>query len=165
MASSCPSRRRKSILRGLEESFRNTLLERLGTSFSEAVLARIHELAGITTIPRTGAKKQSGKSRPNSPNVSTGQQIIKAPTSCATWMVQAGTDPKSVQGQMRHSRISTTVDIYAQFVPEGQKRAAAKLTEHVAEQVENSDLMLVRYWSNKVAISERKPMSETREGC
>ncbi len=32
-------------------------------------------------------------------------------TSCATWMVQAGADPKSVQGQMRHSRISTTMDI------------------------------------------------------
>ena len=43
-------------------------------------------------------------------------------TSCATWMVQAGADPKSVQGQMRHSRISTTMDIYVQFVPEGQKQ-------------------------------------------
>ena len=32
-------------------------------------------------------------------------------TSCATWMVQAGADPKSVQGQMRHSRFSTTMDI------------------------------------------------------
>jgi site-specific recombinase XerD len=41
-------------------------------------------------------------------------------TSCATWMVQAGADPISVQGQMRHSRISTTMDIYAQFVPDGQ---------------------------------------------
>ena len=59
-------------------------------------------------------------------------------TSCATWMVQAGADPKSVQGQMRHSRISTTMDIYAQFVPEGQRRAAAKLTEYVEEQVKKS---------------------------
>jgi integrase len=32
-------------------------------------------------------------------------------TSHATWLVQAGADPKSVQGQMRHSRISTTMDI------------------------------------------------------
>jgi hypothetical protein len=31
-------------------------------------------------------------------------------TSHATWLVQAGADPKSVQGQMRHSRISTTMD-------------------------------------------------------
>ena len=32
-------------------------------------------------------------------------------TSHATWLVQAGADPKSVQGQMRHSRISTTMEI------------------------------------------------------
>ena len=38
-------------------------------------------------------------------------------TSHATWLVQAGADAKSVQGQMRHSRISTTMDIYAQIVP------------------------------------------------
>ena len=59
-------------------------------------------------------------------------------TSCATWMVQAGADPKSVQGQMRHARISTTMEIYAQFVPEGQRQAVAKLTEYVAEQMRNS---------------------------
>jgi hypothetical protein len=35
---------------------------------------------------------------------------------------------------MRHSRISTTMDIYAQFVPEGQKRAARKLTEYVEQE-------------------------------
>jgi len=44
-------------------------------------------------------------------------------TSHATWLVQAGADPKSVQGQMRHSRISTTMDIYAQIVPASQRRA------------------------------------------
>ena len=38
-------------------------------------------------------------------------------TSRATWMVEAGANPKDVQGQMRHSRISTTMDICAQFVP------------------------------------------------
>ena len=41
-------------------------------------------------------------------------------TSHATWMVEAGANPKDVQGQMRHSRISTTMDIYAQFVPESR---------------------------------------------
>lgn len=65
-------------------------------------------------------------------------------TSCATWQLQAGADPKSVQGQMRHSRISTTMDIYAQFVPEGQKRAARKLTEYVAEQAKKSGPLLVQ---------------------
>jgi ATP-dependent helicase/nuclease subunit A len=32
-------------------------------------------------------------------------------TSYATWMVEAGANPKDVQGQMRHSRIATTMDI------------------------------------------------------
>jgi integrase len=54
-------------------------------------------------------------------------------TSYATWLVQANADPKSVQGQMRHSRISTTMDIYAQFVPESQRRAVEKLTAMVTE--------------------------------
>lgn len=50
-------------------------------------------------------------------------------TSHATWLVQAGADPKSVQGQMRHSRISTTMDIYAQIVPAAQRRALEQLSE------------------------------------
>jgi hypothetical protein len=32
---------------------------------------------------------------------------------------------------MRHSRISTTMDIYAQFVPESQRRALAKMSAMV----------------------------------
>jgi hypothetical protein len=48
-----------------------------------------------------------------------------------TWMVEAGANPKDVQGQMRHSRISTTMDIYAQFVPESQRRALAKMSAMV----------------------------------
>lgn len=59
-------------------------------------------------------------------------------TSHATWLVQAGADPKSVQGQMRHTRISTTMDIYAQIVPLAQRRAVEKLSEFVDEPVPNS---------------------------
>jgi site-specific recombinase XerD len=62
-------------------------------------------------------------------------------TSCATWMVQSGADPKSVQGQMRHSRISTTMDIYAQFVPEGQKQAVKQLRAFVERSVPNVPLV------------------------
>jgi site-specific recombinase XerD len=50
-------------------------------------------------------------------------------------MVQAGADPKSVQGQMRHSRISTTMEIYAQFVPEGQRRPVEQMTEYARKSV------------------------------
>jgi integrase len=52
-------------------------------------------------------------------------------TSCATWMVEAGANPKDVQGQMRHSRIATTMDIYAQNVPDSQRRAVAKMMDMV----------------------------------
>lgn len=48
-------------------------------------------------------------------------------TSHATWLVQAGADPKSVQGQMRHSRVTTTLDIYAQTVPLAQRHALEQL--------------------------------------
>jgi integrase len=55
--------------------------------------------------------------------------------SYATWLVQSGADPKSVQGQMRHSRISTTLDIYAQMVPVTQRRAVEKLSEFAKSRV------------------------------
>lgn len=47
--------------------------------------------------------------------------------SFATWLKMAGTDVKDAQALMRHSRASTTLDIYQQFVPESQRRAVAKL--------------------------------------
>jgi integrase len=65
-------------------------------------------------------------------------------TSHATWLVQAGADPKSVQGQMRHSRISTTMDIYAQIVPEAQRRALKKLSAFVKKSVPNAVPLLVQ---------------------
>ena len=53
--------------------------------------------------------------------------------SCATWMQQAGVDVKEAQGVMRHSRASTTQDIYQQLVPEAQHKAVRKLTEYVEQ--------------------------------
>ncbi len=50
-------------------------------------------------------------------------------------MVEAGANPKDVQGQMRHSRIQTTLDIYAQFVPESQRRAVEKTSAMVAARI------------------------------
>jgi integrase len=52
-------------------------------------------------------------------------------TSCATWLIEAGANPKDVQGHMRHSRTSTTMDIYAQCVPGSQRRAVAKMADMV----------------------------------
>jgi integrase len=48
-------------------------------------------------------------------------------TSHATWLKLAGADVKDAQAQMRHSRASTTMDIYQQFVPESQRTAINKL--------------------------------------
>ena len=46
----------------------------------------------------------------------------------ATWLKLVGADVKDAQAQMRHSRASTTMDIYQQFVPESQRRAVDRLT-------------------------------------
>ena len=56
-------------------------------------------------------------------------------TSFVTWMVQAGANPKQVQGLARHSRNSTTMDIYAQFVPEGQRRAVEQMGEYARKAI------------------------------
>src|SRR5690242_5141441 len=49
-------------------------------------------------------------------------------TSHATWLKMAGADVKDAQAQMRHSRSSTTMDIYQQFVPERQVQVVARLS-------------------------------------
>jgi len=46
----------------------------------------------------------------------------------ATWLKMAGAGVKDAQAQMRHSRASTTLDIYQQFVPESQQKVVAKLS-------------------------------------
>jgi integrase len=48
-------------------------------------------------------------------------------TSHAVWLKLAGADVKDAQAQMRHSRASTTLDIYQQFVPESQRTVVDKL--------------------------------------
>jgi integrase len=48
-------------------------------------------------------------------------------TSYGTWLKREGADMKDIQGQMRHSRISTTMDIYVQDIPESRRRAVERL--------------------------------------
>lgn len=47
--------------------------------------------------------------------------------SFATWLKLAGADVKDAQALMRHSRATTTLDVYQQFVPESQRQAVEKL--------------------------------------
>jgi integrase len=49
-------------------------------------------------------------------------------TSHATWLKMANADMKDAQAQMRHSRASTTLDIYQQFTPESQRRVVDALS-------------------------------------
>jgi len=42
-------------------------------------------------------------------------------TSHASWLKMAGADVKDAQAQIRHSRASTTLDIYQQFTLESQR--------------------------------------------
>jgi integrase len=55
----------------------------------------------------------------------------------ATWLKMVGADVKDAQGQMRHSRASTTMDIYQQFVPESQRRVVDRLTSLMQSQTVN----------------------------
>ena len=48
--------------------------------------------------------------------------------SYATWLRMVGTDPRDRQSLMRHSRFTTTAEIYEQDLPESQIRAVEKLT-------------------------------------
>jgi integrase len=48
-------------------------------------------------------------------------------TSHAVWLKLAGADVKDAQGQMRHSRASTTLDIYQQCVPASQRSVVDRL--------------------------------------
>ena len=76
----------------------------------------------------------------NRPKVGTGWvnwQVVMR--SYGTWMIEAGADPKAVQAQMRHSRISTTKDIYAQFVRAAQRRAVAQIMVMVDETLSKLD--------------------------
>lgn len=48
-------------------------------------------------------------------------------TSHAVWLKLAGADVKDAQGKMRHSRASTTMDVYQQLVPESQRQLVDRL--------------------------------------
>ena len=63
--------------------------------------------------------------------------------SCATWMDQAQINVKDAQGLMRHSRASTTQDVYQQVVPEAQRKAVRRLTAYVKSVQETDAVSMV----------------------
>ena len=58
--------------------------------------------------------------------------------SYATWMSQAQVNVKDAQGLMRHSRASTTQDVYQQVVPESQRKAVQKLSAFVKQSLKEA---------------------------
>jgi len=60
-------------------------------------------------------------------------------TSYGTWMADSGAHPKDVQAQMRHSRFGTTMDIYAQIVPESQQIAVRRMGAAVANRIRQQE--------------------------
>jgi len=66
------------------------------------------------------------------------RELALPPTSRATWAIEAGANPKDVQAMMRHSRVGTTLDIYAQFVPDSQRRAIEQTSKMAAERIANA---------------------------
>ena len=59
-------------------------------------------------------------------------------TSRATWAIEAGANPKAVQAMMRHSRITTTLDVYAQHVDDSQRKAIEQTSKMAAERIANA---------------------------
>jgi integrase len=59
-------------------------------------------------------------------------------TSRATWLVSAGANIKDAQGLMRHAQIQTTLDIYAQHVPESQRSAIDVTSKMAAGRIANA---------------------------
>lgn len=47
----------------------------------------------------------------------------------STWLKMVGADAKDAQALMRHSRASTTLDIYQQHVPQSQRKVVNRLSE------------------------------------
>jgi integrase len=59
-------------------------------------------------------------------------------TSRATWMVEAGANVKDVQAAMRHADVQVTLNIYAQTVPESQRRAVEVTSSMAAGRIANA---------------------------
>jgi integrase len=55
----------------------------------------------------------------------------------ATWLKMAGADIKDAQAQMRHSRATTTLDVYMQNIPESQRAAVDRLHQLAPTQTIN----------------------------
>ena len=73
--------------------------------------------------------------------------------SFATWLIEGGANPKAVQSLLRHSRVETTMNLYAQVTSEGQRQAIQLLPAYPEEAAE---LVWSQFGHNKLAFQGRK---------
>jgi hypothetical protein len=63
-------------------------------------------------------------------------------------MDQAQVNVKDAQGLMRHSRASTTQNVYQQVVPESQRNSVKKLSAFVRQSTKEAVVVLVEVQPN-----------------
>ena len=73
-------------------------------------------------------------------------------------MIEAGASPKDTQAQMRHERLSTTMDIYAQHVATSQRRAVTKTMEMVRSRRAHKDVAIT--FQNPTVFGDAASRSE-----
>ena len=71
-------------------------------------------------------------------------------------------NPKEVLGQMRHSRISTSMDIYAQYVPESQRQAVEQTCTCWSHAAPHSNGKARPSTNGNWNVMERKGQNEAR---
>jgi integrase len=59
---------------------------------------------------------------------------------CASLMIDNETNPKVIQEQLRHSSISTTMDIYGHLMPGMQSEAMGRVDERIRKAMENDNV-------------------------
>ena len=76
----------------------------------------------------------------------------------------SGADVKDAQAQLRHSRASTTLDIYQQFVPESQRRAVDRLSQLAPIGTKTIDLETAKLLKTMVARDGVEPPTPAFSG-
>lgn len=85
--------------------------------------------------------------------------------SYGTWLADSGANLKDVQAQMRHSKSSTTADIYMQIVPESQKRAVDRMMMSIEERRKEGSENTWQSRGNSNPILSRKLAQSAAASC
>jgi integrase len=124
-----------SLVRAIQEPYATMIFTAMhsGLRVSELVALKWGDLGyDSISIDERYCRGDWGEPKSQAANATIGLSRSVVERIHASWMVEAGADPKAVQGLMRHAKIQTTLDVYAQFVPASARRAI-DLTSEMAE--------------------------------